>query len=63
MPKLEVMQKSPTVKYPKRVSRSSIGQWVLYFVASIALLLVFSAYYAPDMMVALTNQVWALCGW
>ena len=63
MPKLEVMQKSPTVKYPKRVSRSSIGQWVLYFVASIALLLVFSAYYAPDMMVTLTNQVWALCGW
>jgi len=28
-----------------------------------ALLLIFSLYFAPDMMVAVTNQVWALCGW
>jgi len=27
------------------------------------LLLIFSLYFAPDMMVAVTNQVWALCGW
>mgnify|MGYP000411421073 CR=1 FL=1 len=27
------------------------------------LLFVFSMYFAPDMMVAVTNQVWALCGW
>jgi hypothetical protein len=29
----------------------------------LVLLLIFSAYFAPDMMVAITNQVWALCGW
>ncbi len=29
----------------------------------VILLLVFMAYFAPEMMVALTNQVWALCGW
>ena len=28
-----------------------------------ALLFVFSMYFAPDMMMAVTNQVWALCGW
>lgn len=27
------------------------------------LLFIFSMYFAPDMMVAVTNQVWALCGW
>ena len=25
--------------------------------------IIFSAYFAPDMMVAITNSVWALCGW
>ena len=41
----------------------SIWQWVLYSFALFVLLLIFSAYYAPDMMLAITNQVWALCGW
>jgi len=41
----------------------SLRQWALYFLASITLLFVFSAYYTPDMMVAVTNQVWAFCGW
>lgn len=35
---------------------------VIIFIGMI-LLLVFMAYFAPEMMVALTNQVWALCGW
>jgi hypothetical protein len=25
--------------------------------------IIFSAYFAPDMMVAITNSVWAMCGW
>jgi hypothetical protein len=41
----------------------SISQWLFYSFALFSLLLIFSAYYAPDMMVAITNQVWALCGW
>jgi hypothetical protein len=36
---------------------------MFYIFAFFVLLLIFSAYYDPDMMVAMTNQVWALCGW
>jgi hypothetical protein len=45
------------------IKNFSLGQWVFYSVTLFILLLIFSAYFAPDMMVALTNQVWALCGW
>jgi hypothetical protein len=41
----------------------SLRQLLLYSFALLVLLLIFSAYFAPDMMVAITNQVWALCGW
>ena len=41
----------------------SLWQWIFYSATLIVLLLIFSAYFAPDMMVALTNQVWAMCGW
>jgi hypothetical protein len=41
----------------------SISQWLLYFFASIALGMIFLAYLAPNMMVAITNSVWAMCGW
>jgi len=34
-----------------------------YFLAAILLLLIFTSYFAPDVMIAITNQVWALCGW
>jgi len=44
-------------------SKASIWKWIAYGFSSFVLLLIFSAYYAPDMMVAITNQVWALCGW
>ncbi|MES2587157.1 MAG: hypothetical protein V4536_09580 [Pseudomonadota bacterium] len=40
-----------------------ILQWLLYFFAIIALGIIFSTYFAPDMMVAITNSVWAMCGW
>jgi hypothetical protein len=43
--------------------RFSLSQWLFYSFALLGLQLIFSAYYAPDMMVAVTNQVWALCGW
>jgi hypothetical protein len=45
--------------------RKSFSLWrgVFYSFALLILLLIFSAYYAPDMMLAITNQVWALCGW
>jgi hypothetical protein len=36
---------------------------VSYGLALIALTMIFMSYYAPDMMVAMTNQVWAFCGW
>jgi len=36
---------------------------IFYGFVLFALLIIFSAYYAPDMMVAISNQVWALCGW
>lgn len=36
---------------------------ISYGLALIVLALVFMSYYAPDMMVAMTNQVWAFCGW
>jgi hypothetical protein len=41
----------------------SLSQWIFYSAILFVLLLIFSTYFAPDMMVALTNQVWALCGW
>ena len=45
------------------IKKLSLSQWVFSSFALFALLLVFSAYFAPDMMVAITTQVWALCGW
>jgi hypothetical protein len=45
------------------IKKFSLWQWVFYSFVLFILLLIFSAYYAPDMMVAVTNQVWALCGW
>jgi len=34
-----------------------------YALIAMALGLSFTAYYAPSVMVDITNQVWALCGW
>jgi hypothetical protein len=38
-------------------------KWLLYFLAAIVLGIIFSTYFAPNMMVAITNSVWAMCGW
>jgi uncharacterized integral membrane protein len=41
------------------------GVWIIisYGFVLFVLLFVFLMYFSPDMMVAVTNQVWALCGW
>jgi len=50
---------------PKSIHRTKPAFWkiISYGFVLIALLLIFSAYFAPDMMVAITNQVLVLCGW
>jgi len=50
---------------PKLMQKTKPAFWkiISYGFVLIALLLIFSTYFAPDMMVAITNQVWALCGW
>jgi len=57
MPKFMELFKRP-------ISRNHfMWQMISYGLALMVLSLVFMSYYAPDMMVAMTNQVWALCGW
>jgi len=34
-----------------------------YFFVALVLGFIFTAYFAPEIMVAITNQVWAMCGW
>jgi hypothetical protein len=40
----------------------SIARSALYFLSLLILGIIFSAYFAPDMLVAITNTVWAMCG-
>jgi hypothetical protein len=35
----------------------------MYALLVVILGIIFSAYFAPELTVAITNQVWALCGW
>ncbi|MBU3557855.1 hypothetical protein ICN18_09465 [Polynucleobacter sp. Ross1-W9] len=44
-------------------TRPAFWKIISYGFVLFALLFIFSMYFAPDMMVAVTNQVWALCGW
>ena len=37
-------------------------RFAVVLVCGLILSLTFMAYFAPDLMVALTNTVWALCG-
>jgi hypothetical protein len=34
-----------------------------YLFVTLVLGFIFTAYFAPETMVAITNQVWAMCGW
>ncbi|MBU3551769.1 MULTISPECIES: hypothetical protein [Polynucleobacter] len=43
--------------------KASIWKSIAYGFALLIFLFIFSAYYAPDMMIAISTQVWALCGW
>jgi hypothetical protein len=40
-----------------------ISQWLLYLLAMIILGVIFLSYFAPDLMFAITNSIWAMCGW
>ena len=44
-------------------AKSRLLQLLLYIFGLIILGTIFTAYFAPDMMVAITNSVWAMCGW
>ena len=44
-------------------NKPAVWRIISYGFGLFILLFVFSMYFAPDMMVAITNQVWALCGW
>jgi hypothetical protein len=46
-----------------RNRNASFWKIIVYGFAIFILLMIFSAYYAPEMMMSITNQVWALCGW
>lgn len=41
----------------------NFGRLLGYILVASLLLLIFTSYFAPDVMIAVTNQVWALCGW
>jgi len=45
------------------LKKSLMTKVITYGFVSLLLLFIFSLYFAPDMMMAITNQVWALCGW
>jgi multisubunit Na+/H+ antiporter MnhB subunit len=45
------------------IVQSFLAKSIVIILIGVILFLVFMAYFAPDMMVALTNQVWAMCGW
>ena len=46
-----------------QMRKKLLSPWFAYPFIGVVLFLVFSSYFAPDMMIAITNQVWALCGW
>ncbi|MEY4524544.1 MAG: hypothetical protein RIR27_1620 [Pseudomonadota bacterium] len=39
------------------------ARFVSYVLMAVLLGIIFSAYFAPELTIAITNQVWALCGW
>jgi uncharacterized integral membrane protein len=46
----------------KDKTRPAFWKIISYGFILLVLLFIFSMYFAPDMMMAVTNQVWALCG-
>jgi len=46
----------------KDKTRPAFWKIISYGLILPVLLFIFSMYFAPDMMMAVTNQVWALCG-
>jgi hypothetical protein len=36
---------------------------LIYLAVALLLGMIFIAYFAPETMIAISNQVWTLCGW
>jgi len=47
----------------KNKTKPAFWKIISYGFVLFALLCIFSMYLAPNLMMAITNQVWALCGW
>ena len=41
----------------------SLMKVLTYVMLALVLGSIFIAYFAPETMIAITNQVWAMCGW
>jgi hypothetical protein len=41
----------------------SLKKVLMYLIAALALGTIFTSYFAPETMIAITNQVWVMCGW
>jgi hypothetical protein len=39
------------------------AKMLMYLLAVLVLGIIFTAYFRPETMVAITNHVWAMCGW
>lgn len=44
-------------------TKMHLPQWLLYLLLMIILGVIFLSYFAPDLMVAITNSVLVMCGW
>jgi len=42
---------------------NSLLKTLIYLLVALMLGFIFTSYFAPDTMIAITNQVWAMCGW
>ncbi len=43
--------------------KAGLPKLLLYTFMLLVLVTIFAAYFAPEMMIAITNSVWAMCGW
>jgi hypothetical protein len=45
------------------MQNKSPSKALVYLLAALVLGIIFTAYFAPETMIAISNQVWAMCGW
>ncbi|WP_286298322.1 hypothetical protein [Polynucleobacter sp. TUM22923] len=41
--------------------KNAPSQWLILCIATLVLMIIFSAYFAPNVMIAIANHVWAWC--